>query len=249
MKNGLVLGGGGPRGAYQIGAIKALHELGYKYNVVTGTSVGAVNATLLADHKFDLLKQTWENMDYNTIFSHKFRLKNKVLESVFSPFIGGYDLIPLEKLIKQHLNPKTLKLSNIEAGVVYTSSRLKYCPIQLNKVSDELICDYILASCSAFPFYKRKIIKGKKCLDGCYSDNLPVKLAMEMGANKIIAIDIVKFIRKRVDTSEIDYLYISPSKRLKSIFNFDTKVSKEAIELGYNDIMDRKNEILEFINK
>ena len=190
--NGLVLGGGGPRGAYQIGAIKALNELGYKYNVVTGTSVGALNSALIADHKFDILKSTWEKVDYSTIFSHKFKTKHKAFESLFSPFIGGYDILPLERLVKKHLNPKTLKESDIKAGVVYTSSKFEYCPIKLHEVKDDLVCDYVIASCSAFPFFKKKTLNGEKCMDGCYKDNLPIRLAMEMGAEKIIAIDIIK---------------------------------------------------------
>lgn len=40
MKTGLVLGGGGSRGAYEIGVWQALRELGIGIDVVTGTSVG-----------------------------------------------------------------------------------------------------------------------------------------------------------------------------------------------------------------
>jgi NTE family protein len=39
-----VLGGGGVRGAIQVGALRALFEAGYKPNLLVGTSIGAVNA-------------------------------------------------------------------------------------------------------------------------------------------------------------------------------------------------------------
>ena len=44
---GIVLDGGGARGAYQIGAWKALKEAGVKINAVAGTSVGALNGALI----------------------------------------------------------------------------------------------------------------------------------------------------------------------------------------------------------
>ena len=37
MKKALVLGGGGTKGAYQYGAIRALEKLNYKFDIVTGT--------------------------------------------------------------------------------------------------------------------------------------------------------------------------------------------------------------------
>lgn len=44
MKLGVVLSGGGSKGAYEIGVWKALRKLNVKYDIVTGTSVGALNA-------------------------------------------------------------------------------------------------------------------------------------------------------------------------------------------------------------
>ena len=50
-KTGLVLGGGGARGCYEIGAWKALDEAGIHFDVVAGTSIGAlVGAIYTADH-------------------------------------------------------------------------------------------------------------------------------------------------------------------------------------------------------
>ena len=44
---GLVFDGGGARGAYQIGAWRALSEAGVKISAVAGTSVGALNGALV----------------------------------------------------------------------------------------------------------------------------------------------------------------------------------------------------------
>ena len=52
----LVLSGGGARGAYQIGAWSALRELGLEsqINVITGSSIGAINGALMAQGDYDL---------------------------------------------------------------------------------------------------------------------------------------------------------------------------------------------------
>lgn len=48
MKRAVVLAGGGSKGAYEAGFMKALSELGIDYQIVTGTSIGAMNGCLLA---------------------------------------------------------------------------------------------------------------------------------------------------------------------------------------------------------
>lgn len=248
--NALVLGGGGSRGAYQIGAIIALHELGYDYKIVTGTSVGALNALLIGQDKFELLKEIWINLDFNTIVKHEYKWKNRVNETFVKGLLkGGLSLEPLEKLVKKHVVPSDLKKTTIKTGLVYTRPFRKYTPIKIEEVSDDKIHDLLITSCSAFPFLKKKVIDGKKCYDGYFSDNLPVKLAKEMGATKVIAIDIMRGFRKKVGVSDIDYLYIKPTKKLGFFLDFTNEVINDLIKLGYEDIMNHKEKILEFINK
>ena len=250
MSNGLVLGGGGARGAYQIGAIKALNELGYTYSVVTGTSVGAINALLLAMHEFETLKEIWINLDYDKVVKHDYKSKNKSRETFIKGILhNGLSIEPLEKIIREIVNPKKIKNSDIKSGIVYTKRFRKYFPIKMQEVDENDIHDYLIASCSATPFLKKKKIDNYTCYDGYYSDNLPVKLAIELGATKIIAIDVMKGFRKKVDTSKIEYLYLSSSKKLGFFLNFDNVHVNDLINMGYEDIMTNKEKILEFINR
>ena len=48
MKQAIALAGGGTKGAYQVGAWKAMRELGIPFDIVTGTSIGSVTAALMA---------------------------------------------------------------------------------------------------------------------------------------------------------------------------------------------------------
>lgn len=68
---GLVLAGGGGKGAYQIGVWKYLREAGLDKSVcaVSGTSVGALNAALFAAGDFQRAEKIWSNMKPELILS------------------------------------------------------------------------------------------------------------------------------------------------------------------------------------
>src|SRR5947199_1059210 len=66
----LVLQGGGALGAYQAGVYEALHEAGVEPDWVIGTSIGAINAGLIAgnepEHRLARLREFWERMRHGS---------------------------------------------------------------------------------------------------------------------------------------------------------------------------------------
>ncbi|WP_157676501.1 patatin-like phospholipase family protein [Afipia sp. GAS231] len=65
---GLVLGGGGAKGAYQVGCWKALRDSGIvRFGAIAGTSVGALNAVLVAQDEFDRAERIWNNMSFGRV--------------------------------------------------------------------------------------------------------------------------------------------------------------------------------------
>ena len=68
MKYGLTLEGGGARGAYHIGAVKALVENGYEFGAVVGTSIGAVNAAYIAQGDLDFVYNMWKTLSFDALF-------------------------------------------------------------------------------------------------------------------------------------------------------------------------------------
>src|SRR5690349_7016167 len=62
----LVLQGGGALGAYQLGVYEALHEAGIEPDWVIGTSIGAINASLIAgnapENRLERLHAFWDQM-------------------------------------------------------------------------------------------------------------------------------------------------------------------------------------------
>ena len=53
---------GGSKGAYESGCMKALQELGYHFDIVTGTSIGALNGLLVAQEDYQKLYELWDTL-------------------------------------------------------------------------------------------------------------------------------------------------------------------------------------------
>lgn len=68
----LVFQGGGALGAYQVGVYQALHEAGIEPDWVIGTSIGAINAALIAGNRVEnrlaRLKEFWTRMEHGHLF-------------------------------------------------------------------------------------------------------------------------------------------------------------------------------------
>lgn len=64
---GLVFDGGGARGAYQIGAWKALREAGVKICAVAGTSVGALNGAMVCMGDLELAENIWKEIRFSQV--------------------------------------------------------------------------------------------------------------------------------------------------------------------------------------
>ena len=65
---GLVLGGGGVRGSYQIGVFYALKKSHIKIDGFTGSSIGAFNAAMLASKREEELLYFWRNTEIGKVF-------------------------------------------------------------------------------------------------------------------------------------------------------------------------------------
>lgn len=67
MKQAIALAGGGTKGAYQVGAWKAMRELGIPFDIVTGTSIGSVTAALMVQGDFDRAWELWTHITEDQI--------------------------------------------------------------------------------------------------------------------------------------------------------------------------------------
>lgn len=248
-KTGLVLGGGGSRGSYELGVWKALRELGIPIHVVTGTSIGAINGALVAQGDFDKAASLWDRIETSRVVDvpvkEEHSLKKKVWKTYQSfavNFIkkGGTDTNPLKEMLHTFIDETQVRKSETEYGLV-TIEMGKNVPCELFR--EDIPCgrmiDYMIASASIYPAFKPYQIGEVRYLDGAYYDNLPVKMALEKGAEHIIAVDLEAFgvVKKEMLALAGHLTYIRCYWSLGPTLVFDRNVIRHNIRLGYLDAM------------
>ena len=171
---GLVLAGGGTKGAYQVGVWKALQELNINVTAIVGTSIGALNGALFLQNDIDSVIKMYEHIKINNIMniegidSNKniFDLSNILNLAADYTKQKGIDNTPLRNMIREYVNMDKLYDSRINFGLVTYSVKNK-TPLRKfkNEIPKEQMEDYLLAS-SCFPIFKPQIIKGEEYFDG-----------------------------------------------------------------------------------
>ncbi|WNG59805.1 patatin [Archangium gephyra] len=98
----LVLSGGGAKGAFQVGAERVLREeFGFRWERIFGVSVGALNATLLAQREYARLMDLWLNIREEDIY-RKFPWPLVALRLGIQRKLGFYDNTPMRKLLQKY---------------------------------------------------------------------------------------------------------------------------------------------------
>lgn len=230
-KNALVLGGGGSRGAYEIGVWQALNELDIPIHIVTGSSVGAINGALIAQGTFDLAMSLWKDLDTSAVFDVE-------LKEIFQN--SGLGISGLRDLLATYISEEDVRKSAIEYGLVTAELPLmvpKY--LIKSQIPAGKLHDYILASSTLFPVSKSYEIDKLKYADGGFSDNLPVSLALEQGATNVITVDLgaMGIIKKTNGETPGQMTSIQCTWDLGNILKFDQAHSKHILRLGYLDAM------------
>lgn len=249
MKYGLVLSGGGSKGAYESGCLKALQELVYHFDIVTGTSIGALNGLLVAQEDYQKLYELWDTLSLEKVLKHPiqfdFSIENLMNNSSnIGPFLKSYldkkgaDIEPLIQLIKGLYNGKKAKNSPIQYGLCTVAfPSMKPLEITIDEMSEDNIVEYAIASASCFPAFPIHYIDKQGYIDGGYYDNLPVSLALKMGAQKIIAIELNQEATHSYLLHRENITFIRPSKHLGGFLDFNREVLDQRIRLGYLDTL------------
>ena len=96
-----------------------------------------------------------------------------------------------------------------------------------------------MASSACFPAMKPWEIDGQQYIDGGYCDNLPIQMAVDAGAEEIIAVDLnaVGVKRKLKESWPAELTIIEPLDDLGFLLSFDEDRSKVNMRRGYFDAM------------
>lgn len=256
MKRALVLAGGGAKGAYQSGCIKALQELEYDFDIITGTSIGALNGLLVVQKDYQALYELWDNIKISDVLKDPINF-NFSFESMISqtnlikPFFKSYinekgaDISPLKDKIHNLYNDKKVFDSKIDYGIV-TVKYPNLSPLEITKkeMKTNEPVEYAIASASCFPAFPVHHINKQGYIDGGYYDNLPISLALKMKADEIIAIELSKEANHNYFVNRPHITLIRPSYDLGGFLDFNREILDWRIKLGYYDTLKTFNKLM-----
>lgn len=115
-KTALVLSGGGAKGAFQFAAEKYAREVkGYRWQIISGVSVGALNGMMLAMEKYNRLEELWTNISQEQIYTGKLNFW-AILKMAFGAK-SIYSNAPLWKIIQEEYEPEKVK-ADLRVGAV-----------------------------------------------------------------------------------------------------------------------------------
>ena len=251
MKRALVFNGGGSRGAYEIGAWQALEELGVRFDGIYGSSIGALNAALAAQGDLDRAVRIWDHITISQIMAVEDE-EDFAIERMVSrkrdvlPFLVEnakhlrMDIRPLEKLVREEIDEAKVRASGLELGVMtFRPMQLQAAPVRLRDMKPGRLGDWVIASASCFPIFPARHIDGQIYIDGGYYDNLPIDMALDDGAEEIVAVEL------HPDDTHPEYarmpwlITVKPRHNLGGFLDFNPELLRRSRRMGYYDAMKR----------
>ncbi len=244
---GLALEGGGARGAYHMGAVKALYELGHKPNAVAGTSIGALNGAFIVQGDMDTACGLWEDMNPSLVFDvddeMMEKLRGKELDrETWSYFAGkvrdliknkGLSTTKIRQLLELYIDEGKVRRSKMDLGIVTVSlSDRKPLELFMQDIPAGQLHEYLMAS-AYLPAFRMERLNGKYYLDGGFYDKCPVEMLARKGCGKIFAIHVTPT-RDR-SNYDADVTHINPSENLGGILAFEGNRTRKNMKMGYYD--------------
>ena len=212
---GIVLEGGGAKGAYQVGAWQAMREAGVKIKGVAGTSVGALNGAMMCMDDPDRAVKVWSQLTYSQVMDVEDEKMQRLLsgnvplwEAVGDMLRmmgeGGLDITPLKNLILEVVDEEKIRESPMELYIkTFSVDEFRELDIDLKTVEPGYMKDLLLASAYIYPLFKNEKLHGRKYIDGGAINNVPLDSLISRGYQDIIMIRIFGIGReKRVKIPE-----------------------------------------------
>jgi NTE family protein len=252
-KTALVISGGGSKGAFAVGVLKAMfrHNPQLKFDILVGTSTGALIAPLATAKDIGLLEQLYTTVTTEQVIT-KYNLGNRILtaDSIFS-------VEPLARLMMQYYTdaffqdlaakPYNVLLATTclqTAEAVYFSSRKLDSPTDFEVVpvtkADHFRRAVMASACQPVFMTPIEVIPGaqpvRQYVDGGVREYAGIQLAIEQGADEVFVIllsDGQNVPEEKRYTSVPDILM-----RTISIFTEDVGQNDVAIPLLYNKALD-----------
>ncbi|EGA66829.1 patatin-like phospholipase family protein [Vibrio brasiliensis] len=284
-KVAVVLAGGGAKGAAHIGVLKALEELRVPVDVITGTSMGSYVGGLYATGmSADEIESFIETVDWNSGYRDRVdRSQRKVQDKEYEDryqlttdlglrwgevrasrgIVQGQGMLKLLRETTGNLPPFA---SFDDLAIPYRSVATDIIELKPVVIGEGYLVDAMMASMSvpgALPPYQ---LNGKMLVDGGVTNNMPVDVAHDLGADVVIAVDIGTEYKDEEDFTTFltvadqlsNYLVRSTTARQAELLTDkdfflrpdvgDMETTEfdrmpEAFEKGYQAVMTRKEQL------
>ena len=154
---------------------------------------------------------------------------------------GGVSSAPLQKMANKYIPEDVVRQSPVDFGLM-TIEIPAYKPVYLwkDEIPQGKLTDFIVASATVFPGIKPKVIDGVSYIDGGSINVMPIHMAVERGATKVVAI-YLKAVGRWEPKKELaccdDITLIEPNFDLGNFLVFDKDNSSRLLRLGYLDTM------------
>jgi NTE family protein len=227
---GLVLDGGGGKGAYQVGVLKALSENGFLDDVtaISGASIGAVNAMLYAMDDIDIMYRAWDDIDMLTVFDIDLDM---LLER--KPYFSREEML---KLVSKYIDFNKIKNGryDIYCSICRMDTEADNPSVEYRRLADydtDTIKNILLASTALPIIYESVEIDGSYYRDGGICDNEPIQPLYDAGIRQFIVIGLNS--SKIFDGSkwpDASFITIYPSHDLGNLLEGTLNFSEKSID-------------------
>ena len=264
QKLGLVLEGGGVKGAYQIGALMAIRELMVDFDGVAGTSIGAINGAIYLEGGYSKLFDVWNEIKTNTVFDlsdeelaelNGLDLRPAILRILAEKKLNTFKMLESsyqksQKFFETIVNEDDIRSSGKDFGLVaFNISDMQPFEKMMSEIDEGKLVDYIIAS-ATFPIFPPKVIDEKKYIDGGVYDNMPVNLLTRHGYDKMLVIrtNVESKQPKRQVEGNPNLFYIVPKEDLGPAMAFSKTRIHSYMQMGYDDTKElMQNGLSEFL--
>jgi len=270
-KLGLALGGGGARGFAHIGVLKVLDEENISINSIAGCSMGAIigglyayfgNALQVEEFIFNAVKDPrFEKLGMDAFVENKKSLDKNYFDQFFGYIENRFNAIKALRSLSYFDEEVTAEIYKMIPDVRIEDLKINFSAIATDLKSGEEINftkgslrDAIRASSAVPGIYPPVRIDDYLLVDGSASESVPVGKVRETGADRVLAVDVIKNIKVVKKTKNIlDILYrtediTSYHLSLIRLKEADLVISPHVKKLSWADF-DKVEEIIQYGEK
>lgn len=201
MAKALIIGGGGAKGAFSVGALLALQKKGLlPFDIISGTSTGAFIAALAAADDLETLRQQYLSVGPNDILA-----KQNIVANVLNGKAFLFDTYPLVQLTRKHVTQSVfdrimmpgsptlcitaVSLQTGQATVFSNRDLMPHPQYSVKKLVDhEMLVNALVASGSQAGFTPPVIIEGEQFVDGGHRDVIPTRIVVDLQADDVLVL-------------------------------------------------------------